>query len=292
MAYRSFKWFILGFLGLGLGILIGFEFNRNKVQAYTLPNTEVRHLDSQAVGIKYKLYISLPNDYSTSDKAYPVVYLLDADYSFAIARNIVEHLSDRKNLPKFILVGIAYENPANYKLNRTRDYTPIFVADGGYGAEYQKVSGGAPRFRQFLQTELLPYMQSHYRVQATSILAGHSFGGLFATWVALTTPSLFSGYISISPSLWYGEHYIFKVLDRYSASVQQEPAKLFLAIGSEENGGDYKMVDDLQKFAQQLEKSKPSPEQLTLKILAGDNHNTLFPGAFTQGLLYLQGQKL
>jgi hypothetical protein len=77
----------------------------------TLPRTETRLLHADEVGVEYKLYVSLPRDYASGDRHYPVVYLLDADYSFAIARNIVEYLSDWGNLEPLILRGIAYGGP-------------------------------------------------------------------------------------------------------------------------------------------------------------------------------------
>lgn len=83
-----------------------------------LPRTEQRVLESEAVGASYALYISLPRDYGSTDRSYPVVYLLDADYSLSIARNIVEHLSDRRHLTRAILVGFAYDGPPAYRRNR------------------------------------------------------------------------------------------------------------------------------------------------------------------------------
>src|SRR5688572_17058066 len=57
----------------------------------TLPGTEQRLMPSKNVdGVTYKLYVSLPNDYGQPERAtakYDVVYLLDADYAFAITRN-------------------------------------------------------------------------------------------------------------------------------------------------------------------------------------------------------------
>ena len=54
--------------------------------AVSLPRTEVRFLSS-GNGIEYKLYVSLPTSYARGEgKRYPVVVLLDADYSFGIAR--------------------------------------------------------------------------------------------------------------------------------------------------------------------------------------------------------------
>lgn len=128
---------------------------------FFLSNAVVQDLQSKVNGIRYKLYINFPKDYNTGVTYYPVVYVLDADYSFALAKQIGEHLSDRNRIKEFILVGIAYSNAEEYKKNRTRDYTPSYVPYGGYGSEYQKYSGGAEKFYQFIQTELIPYFNKN-----------------------------------------------------------------------------------------------------------------------------------
>lgn len=56
-----------------------------------LPRTEQRTLQSSLNDVAYKLYVSLPTGYDKTAVRYPVIYLLDAEYSFAIAHNIVEH---------------------------------------------------------------------------------------------------------------------------------------------------------------------------------------------------------
>ena len=121
----------------------------------TLPNTDVKHIRSEANDVEYKLYIALPNGYESGDRRYGVLYVLDADYSFAIARNVVEHLSDRDHLEPLIVVGVAYGGPLQYRLNRTRDYTPSHTLEGGYGRKMQKHSGGGAKFSRFLTRELV-----------------------------------------------------------------------------------------------------------------------------------------
>ncbi|HEX9083457.1 MAG TPA: hypothetical protein VF836_01865 [Gemmatimonadaceae bacterium] len=122
--------------------------------------TEVRTLTSKANGVTYTLYVSLPHGYGQPGKTFPVVYLPDANYSFFIARNITDHLSERNDLREFILVGIGYDTPKldtfawqseSYHYNRTGDHTPKFLPTGGYGPEMQKVSGGGPQVPRHLR---------------------------------------------------------------------------------------------------------------------------------------------
>ena len=185
---------------------------------YTLPNTEVLPLHSKQTGADYELLISTPPDYRQSGKTYPVVYVLDADYAFALARNIVQHFVERENLPPMILVAVAYPGAATnretYRKSRTRDYTPVYAPDGGYGAEYQKVSGGGPKFRAFFAKELIPLIDKKYPTErGDRAIIGHSYGGLFASYVLVTEPELFNRFIIVSPSLWYANRSALTMAD-------------------------------------------------------------------------------
>ena len=249
-------------------------------EPFSLPRTSVHRMTAASNGIDYKLYVSLPRDYENSKTRFPVIYLLDADYSFAIAHNVVEHMADREHLRWAIVVGIAYDGPDRYRLNRTRDYTPKFSPEGGYGAEYQKVSGGGPKFRQFLEKELIPFVDATWRSSAERVLVGHSYGGLFAAWTLLTSPELFDGYIIVSPSLWYADKWIFQ---------QKQPAKTsgaraYLTVGSMEGDGE-NMQGDLARLAKLLR----SRSNLAVRheVLPEETHNSLFPSAFSRGIRFV-----
>ena len=253
-----------------------------------LPDTEVRTLPSKQVpGVTYKLYVSLPKGYAGSGRSYPVVYLLDADYSFAIASNVVEHLSERNNLRELILVGIAYDGPLQYRLNRTRDYTPHFSPTGGYGPEYQQHSGGGPAFRRFLAEELLPFVQRTYRTAPERTLVGHSFGGLFTTWVAFSEPTLFTHYLIVSPSLWYDGRFMFGVEEAFARRQRRLPARIFFSVGAREGNAEGDMVQDLRRFAKQVERRGYEGLVTRAHVFDEENHNSVFPAALSRGLRFL-----
>jgi uncharacterized protein len=256
----------------------------------TLPHTELRTLPSRHVqGVTYKLYVSLPKDYATSGRSYPVVYLLDADYSFAIARNVVEHLSERNNLRELILVGIAYDGPLQYRLNRTRDYTPHFSPTGGYGPEYQQHSGGGPAFRRFLAEELLPFVRRTYRTAPERTLVGHSYGGLFTTWVAFSEPALFTHYLIVSPSLWYDGRFMFGLEAAFAKRQRKLPARIFFSVGAREGNAERDMVEDLRGFARQVERRGYKGLTVRAHVFDEENHNSVFPSALSRGLRFLHG---
>lgn len=252
--------------------------------------TEVRKITSSENGVAYKLYVSLPHGYGEKGKTFPVVYLLDAGYSFLIARNITDHLAERGDLRELIVVGIAYDMPETasrawqsepYHRNRTRDYTPKFWPDGGYGPEMQKVSGGGPKFRAFIEKELIPFIDANYAtVRGDRTLVGHSYGGLFAAWNLVTEPPLFQRYIIVSPSLWYAKRWIFGL--KYPRRID---ARVYLAVGSSEGNSEHDMVVDLRRFAQKL-RTIPGIS-VSFASLDGETHNSVFPRALSNGLRFV-----
>ena len=247
----------------------------------TIPNSEVRTLESRQNGIGYKIYVGLPNGYEEGSRRYGVVYTLDADYSFAIARNVVEHLADRDHLEPLIVVSIAYDGPPQYRLNRTRDYTPTHTLEGGYGPEMQKHSGGGRTFRQFLTDELVPFIDRTYRTDSTKrALVGHSYGGLFTTWVMLTTgTSVFNRYVIVSPSFWYDDEMIFDVV-----KTAKPGGRVYISAGALENRV---MGRDVRRLARVLRDPARPGLALRDEVLDNETHNSIFPSAFSRGLRFV-----
>jgi len=250
-----------------------------------LERTEVRIVSAESNAIRYKLYIALPHSYATSSTRYPVVYLLDADYSFPVARSVGDHLSERNDLREVIYVGIAYEGPPQYHLNRTRDYTPVFAATGGYDDETQKVSGGGPKFRQALENDLFPFIDRTYRtIAGDRTLVGHSFGGLFASWDLLSPSPLFQRYIIVSPSLWYKDYWIRAFEKQRAAGAKNLRASVYLAVGALEHNSGHDMPADLSAFVKRLRSRRYSGLTVTSACLDGETHNSVFPRALSNGL--------
>lgn len=259
---------------------------------YALPDTEVLRIHSRQTGADYELFVATPPGYRKSGKTYPVVYMLDADYSFGLVRNVVQHFVDRDNLPPLILVAVAYpgaaSNRVTYRMNRTRDYTPVYAPDGGYGAEYQKLSGGGPKFRAFFARELIPFIDRKYpTAKGERAIIGHSYGGLFATFVLLTEPALFNRYIIVSPSLWYANRTAITMADTVARDGLRPGARVFFGIGSRENQpqSGRAMVDDMKELIAKLRRLNLPQLQVDSRIYDGETHNSVFPGAVTRGLL-------
>ena len=252
---------------------------------------ELHRVRSAINDVEYELRVSLPVGYEESQQRYPVLYLLDADYSFLLARGIVDHLSQRNDLKRVITVGVAYpdgKDPKRYRKNRTRDYTPTFVTSGGYGPEYQTVSGGGPKFQRILQSELIPFVEGRYRTSPTNrTLVGHSFGGLFATWTMLTEPGLFDNFIIASPSLWYDQGVVLGRETSLASETSSLPANAYFCVGSREVNRQHNMVRDLKTLTEQLKLHAYRDFNYRSEVLNDETHNSVFPRCLSNGLRFV-----
>ncbi len=164
----------------------------------------------------------------------------------------------------------------------------MHVAEGGYGPEYQRASGGAPAFLDCLINEILPLVERRWRADpGDRTLVGHSFGGLFAGWTLQTRPDSFNRYLLVSPSLWYADD----LLPRNEALGQfvkpGRPTRVFLAVGDQEEragGTGHSMVSQMTDFAEALGGRKDPDLMVRHRVFEDETHASIFPAAFSTGI--------
>ncbi len=263
--------------------------------ALELPNTFVHEVPSKATGRHYQLWVSVPAGYVQGEKKYPVVFVTDAAYSFPLVRSIRNLLGQRgRNIEDFILVGLPPERRMSSKDSRSRDYTPSIPVssspDQYTGARY----GEAEAYRNYLEHQVLPLIVSEYDSDMSrTVLVGHSYGGLFGSYVMLTKPQMFSAYILGSPSLWFDNHAILKVEESYAQKNRALPVKVMMYAGEFETRGDgpryftsVDLVGDMRSFEHRLESRDYEGLTIDSVVLPGEDHLTIFPALISRGLLW------
>jgi uncharacterized protein len=167
---------------------------------------------SQTLKEKRRLWIYTPpsyNDSTIQPQRYPVLYLLDGNAHFHSVTGMLQILGTGVNgtyvLPEMIVVAIP-------NTDRTRDMTPSNTSKDPSGKENPgfRTSGGMGNFLRFLETELIPRIDSTYRTAPYRILVGHSLGGITAINALYTIPQAFNAYIAIDPSLWWDNQLLLK----------------------------------------------------------------------------------
>jgi len=206
---------------------------------------DIHLIHSRVLQQDRQIYINVPKpDSPDIHKALPVLYLLDGENHFHILSAYIEYLRHWQVIPPVIVVGIV-------SVDRVKDLTPtnsLLNFDGKVDSNY-KTSGGNEQFLNFIQQELMPYMEANYNTSPFKILAGHSFGGLTAINCMLTHPDMFDAYIAISPSLWFGNKYVLQLAEQKLPNLSIKDKKIFYSVGNEDGGfrGDLLRLDKLFK---------------------------------------------
>lgn len=222
-------------------------------------------LKSLVLGEDRSIQIFTPRDYESAKSSYPtlpVLYLLDGTDHFVHVSGLADYLARKGRMPPMIVVAIG-------NTERTRDLTPTHALQDPNGKISQdfETSGGAARFFEFMRDELIPHVEKHYRTAPFRILAGHSFGGLFAMKVLLESPTTFQAYLAVSPSLWWDN----RIMLKSTGPIGQASRFLFMSVGNE--GGEHRKSIDL--FVDGLNERAASGFVWTFKSYEDESHGSV-----------------
>lgn len=206
------------------------------------------------------LNIYLPHDYSPDSlKNYPVIYLLDGSIheDFIHVAGLVQFGSYPwvNILPESIVVGI--EN-----VDRKRDFTfPTTI-------EEDKITfpttGGSENFIAFIEEELQPFIDSHYKTNAVKTIVGQSLGGLLATEILIKKPNLFTNFIIVSPSLWWDNESLLELPFAPFSS----PKSIYVCVGHEGRI----MQRDAKALYNKIKKVTQNKPRLDFNYLKNNDH--------------------
>lgn len=165
----------------------------------------VSDLYSQTLGNSRDLTIYLPPSYhENTAKYYPVLYmhdgqnLFDASSAFGGTEwevdETIDELVRQGDMREVVVVGI--DNNAD----RISEYTPM--PDPDYGG------GNGDAYLDFVQDEVMPYIESSYRVltgRENTYIGGSSLGGLISFYAAWTRSETFGHAVCMSSSFWWND---------------------------------------------------------------------------------------
>jgi len=197
------------------------------VRAHTA-SPHVRVLsDSFAIpqlGRSRRVWVYLPDDYATSKKSYPVLYMHDGQNVFDAATSYVGEWGVDETLDSLraSVIVVAIDHGATHRLD---EYNPWKNAryGGGEGRAYV----------DFLVKTLKPYIDMHYRTvrdAAHTAIAGSSMGGLISLYAALAYPNVFGKAGVFSPALWIAPEI---VAFAHAARLARRPRLYFVSAGDE-----------------------------------------------------------
>ena len=266
----------------------------------TLFSTEKRILHSKIINDDFEIYVSLPYKYSNTDTTYPVLFCLDANVKFGLISNVVNNLGTlTRELPEIIVVGIAYpiKGLEDWVINRNRDMTPTSVPEHekywvdrlskATGRDDIVVkSGEADKFIAFIHKELIPFIESEYRVSSRDrALHGTSLGGLFTLYALFQHPETFQRYFAGSPSIDWDEAYMYNLEKNFGKSHNDLSARLFMCVGGLESE---KYINNMNKMADLLLDSQNYPNlEVEIIIFENETHGSTVSASIARGLKML-----
>ena len=254
---------------------------QNVKEKVCLDNTEQFSITSEYVkGENYLIQVGLPIGYSSSNKSYPVLYVLDGDYLFGITKGIADLLMIGKEIKGIIVVGISYgKGVFSWSIKRTRDLTP------GHDTIFAKGqnTGGADNFLKFIQYEVFPAVNKNYRTEPdSSAICGESLGGLLNSYILWKQPELFKDYIIISPSLIWNNKSVLKLESEYFVNHKELNKAVYIAYGSLDS--KEVIISPATELIQMIQMHNYNGLRLVTRVFEGESHMSVPSVAITNGL--------
>jgi predicted alpha/beta superfamily hydrolase len=234
-------------------------------------------LQSKVLSDTRQINIWLPPEHDRGEDRYSVLYVLDGalDQDFHHIAGLAQLGSLSWTFGPLIVVGVQTKQ-------RQAELTPP-PADPRYLAAFP-ASGGAERFRRFLEQEVIPLVERTSRAGPRRALMGESLAGLFVVDTLLSRPELFHDYVAISPSLWWDDR---RPMRDVASRLRQNPLsnrRLYLAVANE--GGTMQEGVDLLRTA--LGRQPNDAISLLYDDRSGSAiHSTIYHSAAEQALRWL-----
>lgn len=242
--------------------------------ATVIPGGERLTLPSKILAEDRTIFVSVPESHTRGVRRYPVLYLTDAQWNFENMRSSVRLLARNRMIPEMIVVGVTHTD-------RTRD---LYATRADFKIDGRVIpfpnSGNADRFLEFIEKELIPWIETRYRTEPLRILAGQSAGGNFALHVMRMKPALFQAIIAVSPWLAWDDHKELKELLPFLASVNVRTRALFFSYADE--GAE--MMADIDALTRALRSRNDASFRWDLGTYPDETHDSTVIKGYYDGL--------
>lgn len=184
--------------------------------ANTFAQSKVEEIElaSKELNQTREIMVYTPNAYEHNPYTlFNVIYVFDAQN-----REFFDYTSSIANISKnagqgTIVVGIKatlimgeFEGRNTWVYARNNDFLPSTT---------QRLAGrkgNMENFYKYVKNEVIPYVESNYRVLPQRMAVGHSLGASFLLYAMTESPDIFDNYVAISPNMEYDNNFILNRL--------------------------------------------------------------------------------
>ena len=203
---------------------------------------------STILGQERELIIHLPRGYDATHR-YPVLYVLDGSSQDQPLADKLDSLYGERAVPQTIVVGI----PNMSGSNRTFQLVPPFMRTDPQNPD--SPLGTGDRFLEFMEKELIPFIEAHYGASPTRLFAGNSRGGLLVMYSLVQKPDLFAGRLCFSTPLWRENNLLIARVSTFLRSRSVFNSFLYVSAGANETAN---ILSGLDTLAAVLNHATPS----------------------------------
>ncbi len=263
--------------GFSEGIAFIFEnrHNRGEWECPLLSNSKneidrtdiiIEKLTDPNTSRQYEILIYMPEENPSG--ILPLTLILDSDFNFTELLHSAKKAMRNGGLPESAMVGIGYGTTIIGRgNNRGLDFLPHKLKN--------IESGNAENFYKMIETQLLPMLELYSVSWSNTTIVGHSFGGLFLTYLLTKDTIPFTNLIISSPAIWRDK----AVLRKLKESRKHIDVNGFVASG---------IIDDNDKDTMKLSRALKNKSMNNLETVyyPNDNHLTVISKAFIDGLKF------
>lgn len=249
-------------------------------QELTIKIGEKHTITSAILSEDREILVHLPENYTNSEKAYPVLLRLDGSQILLTETFIIlNRLTYSYEItPEMIIVVLN-------NIERDKDMWPVNTK---YYPE-PRVPGAA-NFLGFIKEELLPYINNSYRTTGERILCGQSLSSVFVLHAFLKEPGLFDSYIAISGAFpGCGEYFSKLAEEALEQKDKFAGRKLFISNGLKDpldpNGTMHQQMNDFTELL-----NREIGDQISLKYMPYKNEGHVPFHSLYDALSFLYGQ--
>src|SRR5688500_8176713 len=234
-------------------MLVLFTLNTSAQQAdssgkLVLNNIDTYTMHSSIIGEDYTIYVLKTNNYDTAKNKLPVLYMTDGDWNMTVAMNCFSMLRQDYITTEPLVVGIGYGKNEN---KRVRDLDP---------------NGGAPKFLSFIEKEVMPFIDKHYRTNNERAIYGYSMGGMFTTYILFNRSDLFQKIYIGAPG--NNGRLLMPAAREYFKTNKDLKSKVFIGVG----GYEQEVVRNIDLFTTFLNAKNLTGLEISSAITPGAGH--------------------
>ncbi|SHE65416.1 Predicted hydrolase of the alpha/beta superfamily [Pedobacter caeni] len=218
-------------------------------------------IHSKVFNAERKVIITKPSNAKIDDKQSNYIVYMDAnDQNInGLFLQSANNLIANKEIPQSYLIGIIHKNRNTELLEKDK-------------------------LLKFLKEELIPLLKDKYNNANQITIAGHSFGGYFATYAFLKDNDLYNSCIAISPAYWPNKNDVIDLLLEKANLIR---GNFYLAIG-DKRWDEISLRNGVLKAQNILENQKNIV--FGFNELKGFSHNATPTVGFGLGLSFIYDQ--